>query len=247
MENFKIDAIEPHIFINCISKYDDFEEKIFALTWGKLFRSMQTDIDVFNKPLKEICNGLSFTEGDKEPYIEFKHSDLSKMGFLWVYEKFSSITRKTLRISTSKDSPIIDLYLFSAIENKNPYIRCYFSPVSLRYLLYFGESVGGCFFSVAASIHMGTAVRQRLYRLIRSNLNKKSFVLGVNTLKNNYNVPDYDYFFIKKRILDPFVKILMENPHDKISISYQPIYDQKYKIGRPKVEAIKFIINHENQ
>ena len=37
MDSVKIDGIEPHVFITCSRRYDDFEENIFSLTWAKLF------------------------------------------------------------------------------------------------------------------------------------------------------------------------------------------------------------------
>lgn len=246
MDSVKIDGIEPHVFITCSRRYDDFEENIFSLTWGKLFKSMQTDINAFEKPLKEICSGLSFTDKDNEPYIEFRSSDLSKMGHAWVFKKFENIQEKRLVLSNDADSTKISFPLFSSIEDKAPFIRCYFSSISLRYLLYFGIGVGGCFFNVLASLHMRTALRQRLYRLVCSNRTKKEFTLKISTFKSNFNVPDYDFFKLKEKILNPFVEKLAENPYDSIIISYEPVYEQK-RVGRPKVISIKFKILKKNE
>lgn len=240
MEKFKISGIEPHIFLNCSRRYDDFEENIFSLTWGRLFTSMQTDINVFQKPLRHICSGLSFTKEDDEPFIEFRASEISKRGYYWVFNKFMTMQSKRLIITEENNLPQISFPLFSSIENRNPFIRCYFSPISLRYLLYFGKGVGGCFFNVMASISMGSGIKQRLYRLICSNMDKLEVCLSVETLKHNYNVPNYDFHKLKDKIIDPFINKLRNNPYDPIECSYEPIYGHSSKAGRPAVKTIKF-------
>jgi hypothetical protein len=240
----EITGIEPHSIVNSGRSFDSFEETIFTLVWEKLFNSMTTKEFVLDRPLRQIVTGIDFNE-EGEPYIDFRPSDFTKKGFDFTFNKLESMSSKPIRICNDMNEVFISFFLFSMIENKFPFVRCYFSSTVLKYLLYFGVGEGGCFFNVLACIKMQTAINQRLYRLMKSNQNKgnKTVTISVTTLKDKYNVPDYDFTQIEKRILKHFQEKLLSNNYSDIAVKYEPIYETNRKrIGRPAVIAIKFTI-----
>lgn len=237
---WKIDAIEPHCIVNSRRRFDNMEETIFTLAWGELYSSMTKNYDIFTEDLREMCPNLQFTDKN-EPYLYFYPSKFSKMGFDYIFKKFMSLQTNPITIYNKENKPILSFPLFSVVKREKGRIKCFLSDTAIRHLLYFGIGEGGCFFNTAASLEMGTAIWQRLYRYLKSYQNNDDIpVLTFERLRERFNV-NYDVDRFTRRILKPLIQKLKENPYCDITATYE-LEKEIYGKGRPRIIGVKFYV-----
>lgn len=198
------------------------EQKIILYLISKI-KPEDTGLQEYTFDIKDFCKviGVDYKSGGNYNYIKQTILELTKKVF-WLQNGDEEVTVRWLdRGKTNKGSGIVKLKLDEYLMPYLIQLKNHFTQYNLYYVL-----------------AMKSQYSVRLYELLKSYQNLKTWTFSLNELKRLLDAESYDRWFnFRKRILEPAIEEIEQ--YSDLNITYELI-----KKGRA-YDQIKFFIEQK--
>ena len=215
----------------------EWQDNILTLINEQLQRHMTNEqpfpTDLFGEPYVTIrCDEVGGKNNKTKVLKEARGLREKVFSYRWVSKK---------NHRTIETSGVIITTIHDDVGSNN--VTLNFNKWAIPFLIYYGQGVGGTWFSKNVSLQLRGDKTKRIYRILCSQRDKTEYYYSINQFRKDFQIAEsYTNGSIKKHILDPARDRIKESNSD-IWFDYEMITRYPKNNGRkPMADTIVFHI-----